>query len=215
MFAPETIRSLPDQIVRSRASMRPGHVCPGNGCSTTIGSVRVLCFNEAGACLPRKPCWSATRSTRSNGFNEAGACLPRKPTQGILSTGRRRRASMRPGHVCPGNRRRLDYGGRDATASMRPGHVCPGNAVVVALLDRTIRPASMRPGHVCPGNRPLSLQQRFPAAASMRPGHVCPGNPAAGSEDPRRAGSFNEAGACLPRKPCAGMLGVLFQRPLQ
>ena len=37
------------------------------------------------------------------------------------------RASMRPGHVCPGKKleavSRLDLVG----ASMRPGHVCPGN----------------------------------------------------------------------------------------
>ena len=34
----------------------------------------------------------------------------------------------------------------------------------------------------------------------MRPGHVCPGKPPSTSESMKAALSFNEAGACLPRK---------------
>ena len=36
-------------------------------------------------------------------FNEAGACLPRKPALAEEAKEAEKRASMRPGHVCPGN----------------------------------------------------------------------------------------------------------------
>ena len=58
----------------------------------------------------------------------------------------------------------------------------------------------MRPGHVCPGKLVSWQDAKERTKASMRPGHVCPGNNRARAEPPlpRR---FNEAGACLPRKP--------------
>ena len=61
-------------------------------------------FNEAGACLPRKAVQGHPQADRGEGFNEAGACLPRKGNS--------------PGTNPP-----------DVVASMRPGHVCPGNMV--------------------------------------------------------------------------------------
>ena len=96
-------------------------------------------------------------------FNEAGACLPRKP-RAEPRPQCRRRASMRPGHVCPGNSsrwsgpawmprfneagaclpRKLDVvhvAGLAILASMRPGHVCPGNASITArtIAARTLQ----------------------------------------------------------------------------
>ena len=63
-----------------------------------------------------------------------------------------KRASMRPGHYCPGNYSRRVY---KATclfhASMRPGHYCPGNIMAVLTMCEK-ETASMRPGHYCPGN---------------------------------------------------------------
>ena len=47
-------------------------------------------------------------------------------------------ASMRPGHVCPGNAVAGGPGRAGAPASMRPGHVCPGNAAGVASSMRLI-----------------------------------------------------------------------------
>ena len=59
-------------------------------------------------------------------FNEAGACLPRKRRTSGRRTGGDA-ASMRPGHVCPGNGAVRGARPRASPASMRPGHVCPGN----------------------------------------------------------------------------------------
>ena len=61
-----------------QASMRPGHVCPGNAPARPRRQRRQSRFNEAGACLPRKrvPCGFGEGYQQS--FNEAGACLPRK-----------------------------------------------------------------------------------------------------------------------------------------
>ena len=225
MFAPETSAPSPNGEPASRASMRPGHVCPGNSSARGGGRSRLRGFNEAGACLPRKRCVRG-QSVRSP-----------------------RRASMRPGHVCPGNAPPALEERACILASMRPGHVCPGNTGTSAGRSPTARrfneagaclprkhtgahgpilrhrrfneagaclprklvdygraaspigQASMRPGHVCPGNHhDQRLRQRHPAGASMRPGHVCPGNmhmPYAKRRVHRR---FNEAGACLPRK---------------
>ena len=176
MFAPEITASAIIESMAARASMRPGHVCPGNppprrdGNSAAPASMRPghVCpgndalggggpvrrgrgFNEAGACLPRKSQRRLGRRPLLRRFNEAGACLPRK------------------------------------------WRVC-----VSGMLDEY--PASMRPGHVCPGNvAPTSMAAPI-AGASMRPGHVCPGNaePFAGMLGILYR--FNEAGACLPRK---------------
>ena len=71
---------------------------------------------------------SAKRASgRSGGlcFNEAGACLPRKFANGVPELFGKE-ASMRPGHVCPGKRRWQRRGDQVRAASMRPGHVCPG-----------------------------------------------------------------------------------------
>ena len=79
MFAPETQQLFLALLGLLQASMRPGHVCPGNRGMAPEDAPEGLGFNEAGACLPRK------RRGRKSG------------------DGRRGRASMRPGHVCPGN----------------------------------------------------------------------------------------------------------------
>ena len=60
------------------ASMRPGHVCPGNHWPIRAGAEEAVRFNEAGACLPRKSCTVARTLRLATSFNEAGACLPRK-----------------------------------------------------------------------------------------------------------------------------------------
>ena len=79
MFAPETTARAFGGDGWSRASMRPGHVCPGNRGPARNGLATWKRFNEAGACLPRKPVRVAPARAAPTGFNEAGACLPRKP----------------------------------------------------------------------------------------------------------------------------------------
>ena len=61
----------------------------------------------------------------------------------------------------------------------------------------------MRPGHVCPGKPPEADPYDAGARASMRPGHVCPGKRWGARTPARFTKSFNEAGACLPRKEAA------------
>ena len=83
------------------------------------------------------------RRTRSGGgrsscFNEAGACLPRKRPDGADSA-QQGPASMRPGHVCPGNAASLFASAGPPEASMRPGHVCPGNTPTCARSSVTGR----------------------------------------------------------------------------
>ena len=77
---------------------------PRKPASTPRTAQPSACFNEAGACLPRKRLHRLeVVGCEQAGFNEAGACLPRKHTitsellEIVLG------ASMRPGHVCPGN----------------------------------------------------------------------------------------------------------------
>ena len=53
MFAPETVAALAVARTRRRASMRPGHVCPGKTRAYLCMDLAIR-FNEAGACLPRK-----------------------------------------------------------------------------------------------------------------------------------------------------------------
>ena len=141
MFAPETGPICTKPTWEIQASMRPGHVCPGNAppsCSPSLpdrgfneagaclprkvpllrlGKDGDTGFNEAGACLPRKAARSFTSSGDRSGFNEAGACLPRKPAALLDDLVVGRRASMRPGHVCPG-KPRPDFG-RSALAELQ------------------------------------------------------------------------------------------------
>ena len=59
----------------------------------------------------------------------------------------------------------------------------------------------MRPGQLCPGNPTIIVEHSGPfLTASMRPGQLCPGNSSASGANPRKCGSFNEAGAIMPRK---------------
>ena len=53
MFAPER-RWQGTKDTEMDASMRPGHVCPGNPQAAIPELSKGTGFNEAGACLPRK-----------------------------------------------------------------------------------------------------------------------------------------------------------------
>ena len=61
-------------------------------------------------------------------------------------------------------------------ASMRPGLLCPGSrqrhAPVLAMPA-----ASMRPGLLCPGRKRCHIHHHGKSVASMRPGLLCPGRP--------------------------------------
>ncbi len=98
------------------------------------------CFNEAGARVPRK---SHSQDQAYMGtffcFNEAGARVPRKslsPAELYLVS---YRASMRPGHACPGKGDGGDdrYRGGAVAASMRPGHACPGKPYTIIYCIET------------------------------------------------------------------------------
>ena len=91
---------------RGRASMRPGQSCPGvarNADRSTSGAYVGVCFNEAGAIMPRSGD-SRLEDVRERllCFNEAVAIMPRSGQRPIYRGGAERRASMRPGQSCPG-----------------------------------------------------------------------------------------------------------------
>ena len=96
---------------------------------------------------------SGRRRGNPTSFNEAGACLPRKVAIDQTGMGEPIVASMRPGHVCPGNPPR----GRGERARYRFNEA----------------------GACLPRKRPPRQAGDGDRLASMRPGHVCPGNPAA------------------------------------
>ena len=85
------------------------------------------CFNEAGACWPRKSSLKNSASTQTLCFNEAGACWPRKCLTEFAKRGPMYQASMRPGPVGPGNDLAPLLRETEGVASMRPGPVGPGN----------------------------------------------------------------------------------------
>ena len=127
-------------------------------------------------------------------FNEARADQPGKSRARARSARARRRASMRPGPISPGNLGRYNPH-LHAGASMRPGPISPGNNPPDRGNDLQFQ-ASMRPGPISPGNRgrhpPVHRDE-----CSMRPGPISPGN---GTLQPARAGRFNEARADQPGK---------------
>ena len=62
-----------------------------------------LCFNEAGAIMPRSGRGSTVgRRAHAPSFNEAGAIMPRSGQRGPSRHERAPEASMRPGQSCPG-----------------------------------------------------------------------------------------------------------------
>ena len=131
-------------------------------------------------------------------FNEAGACLPRKVAVVDADARLGLVASMRPGHVCPGKPAIVPGQPSAEGASMRPGHVCPGNMDDRGA-DRAEHPASMRPGHVCPGKHRPGAGRRG-GAGFNEAGACLPRKDADRRLGLIEQLRFNEAGACLPRK---------------
>ena len=83
--------------------MRPGHFYPGDGRLTRTTPDAGLCFNEAGAFLPRRFRSRRRGAGKGKCFNEAGAFLPRRSVSVHSGPDGRVRASMRPGHFYPGD----------------------------------------------------------------------------------------------------------------
>ena len=77
MFAPERFSWL--TIGCRRGCFNEAGAClPRKRTSPRMAARRRSRFNEAGACLPRKAAASCAASAAPPRFNEAGACLPRK-----------------------------------------------------------------------------------------------------------------------------------------
>ena len=100
--------------------------------------------------MPRKAPKPDTRTHLGVGFNEAGAVMPRKGRGAARSAPPFRRASMRPGLLCPGKQALAGALALPDGASMRPGLLCPGKDEAAGG-EAAARPASMRPGLLCPG----------------------------------------------------------------